>query len=1167
MNQGVCVEKLPHSCGTRSGLQVFLQDDGTYDGYCFSCNKYISDPYKNKPQGYAPKLTGKSAEEIQAELDDIHTYPIKELTSRKIRENVASYFGVRVGMSEQEKDVVTSHYYPYELDGVFQGYKVRILDPKRMWSVGNLKEVDLFGWSQAVESNARKLILTEGECFKPTTEVFTEDGWVGFGKLSKDSKVYAVGKGFEYPISYIEKEYEGDMLSYTNSVKFSNTTTPSHNYVIDCNGKHFKCRASEIKSNYNIPRTTLINGEGIQLSDDAIRLQLAISADSKIDKSKTMEDYCHFEFKKERKIERLRSILGNLNIPYTSFLKDYDRTTFNFTLPTFIKDKQLPVEWLSIASLRQRKMIIEELVEWDGNRVNGRKQYEFYSKHLSQAQWVQTLAHTCGYTSTIMHRKNSLGEWWKVSILLNKTHTNGQSLKKKYEKYTGKVYCVQVSTGEILIRNNGCISVCGNCDAMALFQMIVNSNAGGKYAGMKPAVCSIPHGAASIERDITRLLPKIRKFSEIIYVPDQDEAGLRAATAITRIIPDVKIATLPCKDANECLIKGKQRAAVNAVLWQATAPKNTRLINGVSLIEAAKAKPEFGLSWPWEGMTKATRGIRPCETYYFGAGVKMGKCLKPSTLVMLNDGSPIEAYKLRIGDKLMGDDGTPRTITNLFTGQDKLYTIHQKFGMDYTVNGEHILALQNKDTKEKVEVSVNEFLAKPNSRLRGYFASIDPPNSHIPYDPYTYGVWIGDGKYDHPYLCLNKEDSTEILSSIPYQYVIKTYADNRNALDIQLQIFGEERKDFVDGGKHIRYFFTASKQQRLEMLAGIIDTDGYKNNEHQYELLVKDSHLAFDLMCIFKSVGLRTSFKQVTKSIKSTGFTGNYIKLLISGDTSVLPLRVSRKRSTKPCSRTSTRTPFNITEAGIGDYICISTDGNHLFCLADSTVVHNSEVVDAIAEHLIVHHDLPVLLCKPEQAVARTYQMLVGKAARRIFHDPTIPFDEEAFDRGVELIGNKAIILDSYQFVDWETLKDDIRYAVKSEGVKHIILDPITCFTNQMSASDANEFLTKMAAENSAMAKDLGYTSFVFCHLKAPLAGDPHERGGKVLSTQFAGSRAMMRSANYMIGIHGNKDPDKPEEERNIRTLEILEDREFGCSDKVRLFWDKNTGYFNEMKG
>jgi twinkle protein len=45
-----------------------------------------------------------------------------------------------------------------------------------------------------------------------------------------------------------------------------------------------------------------------------------------------------------------------------------------------------------------------------------------------------------------------------------------------------------------------------------------------------------------------------------------------------------------------------------------------------------------------------------------------------------------------------------------------------------------------------------------------------------------------------------------------------------------------------------------------------------------------------------------------------------------------------------------------------------------------------------------------------------------------------------------------------------------------------------------------------------------------------------------------------------MIGIEGNKDPELSDEERNTRKLVILEDRNFGESAIIPLFYNKNTG-------
>ena len=51
-----------------------------------------------------------------------------------------------------------------------------------------------------------------------------------------------------------------------------------------------------------------------------------------------------------------------------------------------------------------------------------------------------------------------------------------------------------------------------------------------------------------------------------------------------------------------------------------------------------------------------------------------------------------------------------------------------------------------------------------------------------------------------------------------------------------------------------------------------------------------------------------------------------------------------------------------------------------------------------------------------------------------------------------------------------------------------------------------------------------------------------------------------------MIGLEGNKDPDLSEEDRNMRTLVLLEDRTFGQTGRIPLFWDKTTGLFTEVR-
>lgn len=224
-----------------------------------------------------------------------------------------------------------------------------------------------------------------------------------------------------------------------------------------------------------------------------------------------------------------------------------------------------------------------------------------------------------------------------------------------------------------------------------------------------------------------------------------------------------------------------------------------------------------------------------------------------------------------------------------------------------------------------------------------------------------------------------------------------------------------------------------------------------------------------------------------------------------------------------------------------------------------------SEIVNALAAHLVGVHGWPILLAKPEEANVKTAKLLAGKIAHARFHDPKVPFDEKAYEKAGEvLLGDKVFMLNLYQHMGYESLRADIIEGA-GLGVKAVFIDPITNLTNGMSPSDANTKLQEIAQDLAALAKDLDIVIFIFCHLRNAEGGAPHDRGGKVLTSQFAGSRAMGRSCNYMFGIEGNKDPDLTEYERNIRKFVCLDDREFGEVGSVDLFWNNKTTMFKEV--
>jgi len=851
---GQCLDKTSHSCGTRQGVQVFERPDGNVDGYCFSCDTYVRYPYggEKSVKELPKKRMGLSKKETKAKIAEIDSLSCMDLPERRLRKDALEQFGIKIGLSEEDGKTPAFHHYPYTKDGEFASYKTRLIEGKRMWSVGDQTDVDLFGWEQAIATGAKRLVIVEGECFRPETEVLTQQGWVSLRDYDGVSPVMVAhqeGDGeFSTPIAVVDKFYTGELVEYRSGSYYS-CTTPKHNLVrIDKKtGGWFKCKAGDKKKkHYAVPRTI----SNLRFSDNTYSVALAqakvmISADFTLRK----EGDLYARFKKARKVARCVRILDSLGVRYTmNWDNNKDFASF-FVHRGHGLDVSKLFKFEDLGATNARVML-EELVHWDGNTVPNRCQFEYSSKEYHNACFVQALAHTLGYTSTIIPRNNEFGNWYKVSVLLNKQHSCTQQ-GYTLAPYTGRVMCLTVKSGMLMVRQRGSVSISGNCDAASLWK-ILQLYQKEEFKDYLPAITSLPHGASGAARDLARLAPKIRRhFKDITFVFDADEAGRLATEEACKVFPEATTVALPAKDANECIMKGLGKAAFKAVTFNAKKPKNTRLVWGRDVHDDAKKPAEWGLSFPWEGLTKITRGLRFGETYYFGAGEKLGK----------------------------------------------------------------------------------------------------------------------------------------------------------------------------------------------------------------------------------------------------------------------------------------------------------------------------SELVNALTAHFIEEHDLKVMVAKPEEANNKTYKMVLSKIVGKIFHDPTKEFDPEAYEKGGDIIRDNLCMLNLYQHIDWETLKGDI-IAATSEGVKLVIIDPITNLTNGMSNSDIDAHLKGVAQEAAAMAMDLDIAIMFFCHLNKPVKGaTPWDRGGKITTDYFAGSSAMARSCNYAIGIQGNKDPELPPEERNIRDLVILADREFGESGTVRLYWDQNTSLFNEMKG
>lgn len=132
-----------------------------------------------------------------------------------------------------------------------------------------------------------------------------------------------------------------------------------------------------------------------------------------------------------------------------------------------------------------------------------------------------------------------------------------------------------------------------------------------------------------------------------------------------------------------------------------------------------------------------------------------------------------------------------------------------------------------------------------------------------------------------------------------------------------------------------------SRENRLQLLAGILDSDGclvLKNGVPKYFKLVfsnKYPQLIKDVKELIQSLGFSCNESQASKA-NATLFT-------IFGDIHLIPTKVKRKQAEKVERKyNSLLSGFTVKSVGVDKYYGFAVDDNHLFLLEDGTIVHNT---------------------------------------------------------------------------------------------------------------------------------------------------------------------------------------------------------------------------------
>ncbi len=385
-----------------------------------------------------------------------------------------------------------------------------------------------------------------------------------------------------------------------------------------------------------------------------------------------------------------------------------------------------------------------------------------------------------------------------------------------------------------------------------------------------------------------------------------------------------------------------------------------------------------------------------------------GKCMGFDTPVIMYDGTIKMIQDIIVGDLVMGDDSSAREVLATDTGEDIMYEVSTIKGDSYIVNSNHILTFKSsktlrwekheesfkakwgdisgvvktkyfeneedgkkflEDKPDLVDFPILEVIEKNkkrywNEHFQGVYTGLTFPDKEVDLDPYLLGVWLGDGDSNNSFITNIDPEIIEFIykyCETNYLHIRQGKRTEKNRNDYHYYIRGSILGDVSTNpflvslkkykllnNKHIPPIYkTNSREKRLKLLAGLIDTDGYLHH-NSFEITQKNKVLAYDIYFVAKSLGYQVSINECEKSCiyKGEKRPGIYQRLLISGNTDEIPVLIKRKRALpRKQIKNHLVSRIEIKCLGKGKYYGIEIGGNHRYVLGNFIITHNSFLI------------------------------------------------------------------------------------------------------------------------------------------------------------------------------------------------------------------------------
>ena len=367
------------------------------------------------------------------------------------------------------------------------------------------------------------LLTGKAGCVDCDTEYFNGREWKRIADYTNGERVLQYNDDgtaqLVYPLNYIKQKADY-LWHFETKYGLDQCLSDKHEcYYITSKGNLYHKPFKEIrKAHENKSRgfqgrfvtTFKYSGQGIDLSDEEIRLMVATFADGSFYYKQCHDQTYHkarFHIKKDRKKQRLIELAKQCGCEYYTV----DSATEHYTdiyIQVPFRCKHFPMDWYNCNS-HQLQVIADEIIYWD---CHFEKQNRYSTTSKSDADFVQFVMTSMGKRTTIGYQDRTGQEHltngkvytrksseytvtWTDRTLIGFCADGRSDHQKtqivKYPTTDGYEYCFTVPSHKLVLRRNDKIFITGNCGKSTVLRAITEI-----YKDYSIACCALSAKAA-----------------------------------------------------------------------------------------------------------------------------------------------------------------------------------------------------------------------------------------------------------------------------------------------------------------------------------------------------------------------------------------------------------------------------------------------------------------------------------------------------------------------------------------------------------------------------------------------------------------------------------------------------------------------------------------------